>query len=220
MLPPFVHAITRYLISRFGDNLKGKKVYDVGAGLGNVIAQLAFVTGLEVVGIEKSRDLVRLGNSYLSALVAIMNSYLKQVKERTSVKVKLLHKDIFDINLHDADIIIVNNKAFDCATNDRLLEKLAEEILPGAIVIVTEDLSFMSHMRSKTRASSFFRRRPKHPALFFLGQNQSFQPMKSFLNAPIGTCRGVVAYDLFNFTLTHVKQERTGFWMTGKYGEK
>ena len=42
VLPSFVHHIVEHLRRMFGDNLRGRYIYDLGSGLGHIVAQLAY----------------------------------------------------------------------------------------------------------------------------------------------------------------------------------
>jgi SAM-dependent methyltransferase len=97
----------------------GEVVYDLGCGDGRVLIRAAHRFGARGVGIEI--DIVRFLWSRISVILLGL--------ER---KVKILRKDLFTVDLSEADVVFTFLLQ---DTNDRLKEKLRRELRPGTRII-------------------------------------------------------------------------------------
>ena len=76
------------------------------------------------------------------------------------VRYASIFADMFRVDLSNADVIFVNNAAFDETLNARLLRKLHLNTRPGTIVFALADIP---HVGSR----GLLKRRPNDPACFF-----------------------------------------------------
>lgn len=91
--------------------VKGKKVYDLGCGYG-VVLTIAKSMGADVVGVEIDP--------------------LRWLICKIVCKCKVLFRDMFKVNLSDADVVYVFQWP---SVNIKLGEKLARELKPTAYVV-------------------------------------------------------------------------------------
>jgi len=97
----------------------GEIVYDLGCGDGRVVIMAAEKFEARAVGVEMREDLVK------QALGKISEMGLDG-------KVKIVHSDMFKIDLTQADVVTLY---LTTSANDKVKPKLESELRPGARVI-------------------------------------------------------------------------------------
>jgi tRNA A58 N-methylase Trm61 len=97
----------------------GQKLFDLGAGDGRLVIMAAQETGASTVGVELREDLVERARSEIKKL---------NLQDR----VKMIHDDIFNVDLKDADVVTLY---LTTSGNERLRPKLEHELKKGARVI-------------------------------------------------------------------------------------
>jgi len=97
----------------------GEIFYDLGAGDGRTIIMAARDFGAQAVGIELREDLVK------KALNSIQEFRLQD-------KVKILHSDLFDVDLSQADVVFLY---LTTSANEKVKPKLEAELKPGTRVV-------------------------------------------------------------------------------------
>jgi tRNA A58 N-methylase Trm61 len=97
----------------------GQKLFDLGAGDGRLVIMAAQETGASTVGVEMREDLVERARSEIKKL---------NLQDR----VKMIHDDIFNVDLNDADVVTLY---LTTSGNERLRPKLEHELKKGARVI-------------------------------------------------------------------------------------
>eukprot|EP00750_Incisomonas_marina_P008950 INCI1575.2.p1 GENE.INCI1575.2~~INCI1575.2.p1 ORF type:complete len:1087 (-),score=208.12 INCI1575.2:728-3706(-) len=99
VLPPFVHRIVVHLRKMFGNNLCGRYIYDLGSGLGHVLAQLAYETDAVVVGVEREIVLHHRSREYL----AQMRKFFQAQVARDRIQVR---ESVFEY-AHDVHTVLL-----------------------------------------------------------------------------------------------------------------
>lgn len=97
---------------------KGDKFYELGSGDGRLVITAA-MRGANAVGVEI--DSIRVWYSRL---------WIKLL--RLSSHAKILHQNIFDVDLSDADVVCLYLLP---ETNEKILSKLKKELRPGTRVV-------------------------------------------------------------------------------------
>lgn len=97
----------------------GEIVYDLGSGDGRVVIMAAREFGARAVGVEMREDLVKQALTKVSEL-------------RLNGKVKVVHSDMFKIDLAQADVITLY---LTTSANDKVKPKLESELRLGARVV-------------------------------------------------------------------------------------
>lgn len=97
----------------------GEKLYDLGSGDGRVVIAAAQKYDAKAVGIELSQRLVRTSQEEIKRL---------GITEKASI----VHGDVFDADLSDADVVILYLMR---DSNNTLKPKLEKSLKPGARVV-------------------------------------------------------------------------------------
>jgi len=97
----------------------GEIVYDLGSGDGRVAIMAAQKFGARAVGVEMREDLVKQALSKISEL-------------SLDGKVKIVHSDMFKIDLAQADVVTLY---LTTSANDKVKPKLESELRFGARVV-------------------------------------------------------------------------------------
>ena len=97
----------------------GEIVYDLGCGDGRVVIMAAEKFGARAVGVEMREDLVKQAIGKISEL-------------GLNGKVKIVHSDMFKIDLAQADVITLY---LTTSANDKVKPKLESELRLGARII-------------------------------------------------------------------------------------
>ncbi|MBD3189792.1 MAG: SAM-dependent methyltransferase [Candidatus Heimdallarchaeota archaeon] len=97
----------------------GEVIYDLGCGDGRIVIMAARRYNIKAVGIEI--DFLR----YIWCKIIIALLGLRK-------KVRVIYGDLFDQNLSEADVVICYLTQ---STNNRLEQKLIEELKPGARIV-------------------------------------------------------------------------------------
>lgn len=120
-LAPFVPS-PHQIVERMLELAKikpGEKLYDLGSGDGRVVIAAAQKYDAKAVGIELSSRLVRSSQEEIKRL-------------GLSDKASVVHGDVFDADLSDADVVILYLMR---DSNNTLKPKLEKALKPGARVI-------------------------------------------------------------------------------------
>jgi protein-L-isoaspartate O-methyltransferase len=120
-LAPYVPS-PHQIVERMLDLAKikpGEKVYDLGSGDGRVVIAAAQKYDAKAVGIELSSRLVKSSQEEIKRL-------------GLSEKASIVHGDVFDAELGDADVVILYLMR---DSNNTLKPKLEKALKPGARVI-------------------------------------------------------------------------------------
>ncbi len=97
----------------------GEIVYDLGSGDGRVVIMAAQEFGARAVGVEMREDLVKQALGKVSEL-------------RLDGRVKIVHSDMFKIDLAQADVVTLY---LTTSANDKVKPKLESELRLGARVV-------------------------------------------------------------------------------------
>ena len=97
----------------------GETFYDLGSGDGRTVIMAAKEFGAYAVGVELREDLVK------KALSNIQESGLQD-------RVKILHKDLFEVDLSQADVVFLY---LTTSANEKVKPKLEAELKTGARVV-------------------------------------------------------------------------------------
>jgi len=98
---------------------KGKKVYDLGSGFGRIVIEVAKRTGAECIGVEIDP-------------IKCWWSKLMVKRKGLQDRVKIIRKNLFEVDVSDADIIFLFLWS---AMMPKLEKKLKSEMKPGSIVV-------------------------------------------------------------------------------------
>ncbi|KAI8884212.1 DOT1-domain-containing protein [Backusella circina FSU 941] len=106
-------------------NMTSESVFmDMGCGIGNVVLQVAAQTGCEAYGIEIMETPCKFAKRQLKEYAARMKAW-----RLPTGKIHFRHGDFLDVAANDlystlkrADVLLVNNYAFDAATNQNLAQ--------------------------------------------------------------------------------------------------
>ena len=110
-----------------------RNFYDIGSGIGKAVLGMATLnSSLRLTGIEIKSDLVMQANT---ALQRIRDSSVKN-------RVEFLCLSCVDdsINYDKACWVFISNEGFDSATDQKLIEKLDNELKPGAVIICSKEI--------------------------------------------------------------------------------
>ncbi|KAI8072817.1 S-adenosyl-L-methionine-dependent methyltransferase [Gongronella butleri] len=137
--------INKEIIQRTG--LRSKSVFvDLGSGIGNVVLQVAAQTGCEAFGIEAIETRVKLAKRMLKEYGLRMKAW-----GLPTGKVHFRQGDFLDGSQKDlvammrrADVVVVNNYAFDSATNHGLLQ-LFLDLKEGAQIVSLKSFVNKNH---------------------------------------------------------------------------
>ncbi|KAI8388894.1 histone-lysine N-methyltransferase, H3 lysine-79 specific [Radiomyces spectabilis] len=118
-------------------NIRSNSVFmDLGCGIGNVVLQVAAQTGCESYGIEIMETPCKYAKRQLREYASRMRAW-----RLPTGKVHFRHGDFLDVDANDmystlkrADVLLVNNYAFDPATNHKLAQ-LFLDLKEGAKII-------------------------------------------------------------------------------------
>ena len=119
----------------------GEKVYDLGSGDGRVVIAAAQKYDAKAVGIELSSRLVKSSQEEIKKL-------------GLSDKAVIVHGDIFDADLHDADVVILYLMR---DSNNTLKPKLEKSLKPGARVI-SHDYEIMGWKANQQESIESYKR--------------------------------------------------------------
>jgi cyclopropane fatty-acyl-phospholipid synthase-like methyltransferase len=109
---------------KYAELMPGETLYDLGCGDGRIVLMAADEFGANSVGIDLNKRLV--------------NEARKKAKARNlEDNVKILHGNIFDFDLSQADVVTMY---LTTGANEKVRPKLEEELKEGARV-VTHDFS-------------------------------------------------------------------------------
>jgi len=97
----------------------GELIYDLGCGDGRVVIMAAQEFGARAIGVEMREDLVKQALSKVSEL-------------GLEGRVKILHSDIFKVDLTQADVVTLY---LTTSANDKVKPKLESELKTGARVV-------------------------------------------------------------------------------------
>jgi len=100
----------------------GELIYDLGSGDGRVVIMAAQEFGARGIGVELREDLVKQAIEKISEL---------NIKD----KVKIIQRDMFYVDLSDADVITLY---ITTSANDKVKPKLESELKQGARVVTHE----------------------------------------------------------------------------------
>ncbi|KON30861.1 hypothetical protein AC482_02600 [miscellaneous Crenarchaeota group-15 archaeon DG-45] len=125
-LAPFVpspESVVRKMLE-YADLKPGEALYDLGCGDGRIVIMAAQDFGARGVGVDLNLRLVNEARAKAEAL-------------DLRGKVKIIHGDIFEIDLSPADVVTMY---LTTGANEKVRPKLEEELRPGSRV-VTHDFS-------------------------------------------------------------------------------
>lgn len=107
---------------------------DLGSGLGKVVmsAALAF-PGLRCTGVELLNYRHEMAQVRLAKMLAAGAAESRFVAAAVASRIRLLQQDMFDADISDASLVYIYSTCF-APLMDRLAEKLARELKPGALV--------------------------------------------------------------------------------------
>jgi len=100
----------------------GELIYDLGSGDGRVVIMAAQEFGARGIGVELREDLVKQAIEKISEL-------------NINDKVKIVQRDMFYVDLSDADVITLY---ITTSANDKVKPKLESELKQGARVVTHE----------------------------------------------------------------------------------
>ncbi len=107
-------------VMKLAEIKKGDVFYDLGSGDGRLVIAAA-LHGAQAHGIEIDWTKVIYSRAWIYIL-------------RLQKKAKIIHKDMFEVNLNDGDIVSLYLLQ---ETNQKLKEKLKKELKPGTRIIST-----------------------------------------------------------------------------------
>ncbi|ORY40797.1 DOT1-domain-containing protein [Rhizoclosmatium globosum] len=134
------HSLVSEFIERVKDRIIAQPgspppiFLDMGSGTGNVVLQVAAETQCEAHGIEIMENPARLATLQRQEFLARCNLYKIPVGSISLVKGDFLDDPSTTFLLPRADVIFVNNYAFDAHLNFRILERFLD-LKEGAVVI-------------------------------------------------------------------------------------
>jgi hypothetical protein len=107
---------------------------DLGSGLGKVVmsAALAF-PGLRCTGVELLTYRHEMAQVRLAEMLAAGAAENRNVAAAVARRIRLLRQDMFEADVSDASLVYVYSTCF-APLMDRLTDKLARELQPGALV--------------------------------------------------------------------------------------
>ncbi|MTW13574.1 histone methylation protein DOT1-like protein [Pseudoduganella eburnea] len=107
---------------------------DLGSGLGKVVmsAALAF-PGLRCTGVELLTYRHEMAQVRLAEMLAAGVAENRGVAANVARRIRLVQQDMFDADVSDASLVYVYSTCF-APLMDRLADKLARELQPGALV--------------------------------------------------------------------------------------
>ncbi|KAI5824471.1 S-adenosyl-L-methionine-dependent methyltransferase [Schizophyllum commune Tattone D] len=126
---------------------------DLGSGIGNLVIQAAVQCGCKAFGIELREDLHAVAVDSLA--FAQSQCFQRGIHMGT---VHLLQGDMLNSApvqtwISSADVLFVNNKAFDATLNQRILDSLLIKLKHGAVIVSTMVFIESKRLRNgKTRA--------------------------------------------------------------------
>ncbi|OZJ06877.1 hypothetical protein BZG36_00029 [Bifiguratus adelaidae] len=153
----FVYGeINPILISEFIErtNIKSSSVFiDMGCGIGNVVLQVAAQTGCEALGVEIMETPVKLAKLQLKEYAARMKAW-----HLPCGRIRLRHADFLECpelneTLKRADVILVNNYAFDPEINHKLVQ-LFLDLKEGTRIISLKSFVPLGHKINERNAHS------------------------------------------------------------------
>jgi tRNA A58 N-methylase Trm61 len=98
---------------------RGETFYDLGCGDGRTVIMAAQEFGAKAIGVELREDLAK------KALATVEELGLQD-------KVTIIHGDLFNIDIHPADVVLLY---LTTSANDKVRPKLEMELKPGARVV-------------------------------------------------------------------------------------
>jgi len=98
---------------------RGETFYDLGCGDGRTLIMAAQEFGAKAIGVELREDLAK------KALATVEELGLQD-------KVTIIHGDLFNIDIHPADVVLLY---LTTSANDKVRPKLEMELKPGARVV-------------------------------------------------------------------------------------
>ncbi|KAI0656838.1 S-adenosyl-L-methionine-dependent methyltransferase [Cubamyces menziesii] len=201
---PHVHRLTRY--EAFSSEVYGELMptfvsdiiratglredmlfLDLGAGVGNVVLQVALETGCRAYGIEIMPEPAAIGRGQLEQFRMRCRMWGVRMGEVELEQGDMLKSEKVDKLVKEADVVLVNNKVFQEPLNEALRQKFLD-LKEGAIIVSLKCL--MGSVRSTARRGTS-RERSASPALkernlddigeIFTVTSRPFQPGSYFL---------------------------------------
>jgi SAM-dependent methyltransferase len=110
-----------------------RNFYDIGSGIGKaVLGMAALNSSLRLTGIEIKSDLVMQANTALQRI--------RDNSVRNRVEFLCLSCVDDSIQYDKACWVYVSNEGFDSSTNETLIQKLDNELKPGAVVVCSKEI--------------------------------------------------------------------------------
>ncbi|KAI9593344.1 histone-lysine N-methyltransferase [Syncephalis fuscata] len=126
---------------------------DLGCGIGNVVLHVAAQTGCEAYGVEIMKTPARLAQLQLREFEARMRGY-----GFPCGKIQMINGDFLELDqvaqiLQRADVVMVNNYAFDAQLNQRLLQ-LFLDLKEGTRIVSLRNFVPLDHKITVRNAGS------------------------------------------------------------------
>ena len=121
---------------------KNKTFIDLGSGKGSVIINVAnnYPQVKEIIGIELDSERHRIAQERIK----------KEVSKRNQKKIKLINGDILkDLNYSNCDLVYISNLCFNQEINDKISQKLNNELPSKSKVFTSKDLSNINFSKKK-----------------------------------------------------------------------
>lgn len=110
---------------------------DLGSGLGKVVMTAALaLPGMRCTGVELLEYRHRMAQARLADMLAAGRAEDAAMADDIAARVRLLQQDMFEADVSDASLVFIYSTCF-APLMDRLGEKLARELPPGALVTTT-----------------------------------------------------------------------------------
>lgn len=126
---------------------KGTNLYDLGCSLGAVsIAMRGAVRadGVRILAVDNSEGMIRQ-----------LHSVLDSEDSSAGTKIELLQQDVLETPIENASVVVLNFtlQFVEPADRSRLLEKIAEGMNPGGILILSEKIRFQDAWEQELQTS-------------------------------------------------------------------
>lgn len=121
---------------------KDKTFIDLGSGKGSVIINVAnnYPQIKEIIGIELDPQRHQIAQERVK----------KEVSRRNQKKIKLINGDILkDLNYSNCDLVYISNLCFNQEINDKITQKLNNELPSNSKVFASKELSTINFSKKK-----------------------------------------------------------------------
>lgn len=126
-----INLINELIDKNIIKNINDLVYYDLGSGYGKtVINAVVNINFKRAVGIELAIERVKIAQNALNKL----NDHFKK-------RIQLIHGNILEKDISDADVIFISNLCFSKEINDKLANKIANECKKGVIIMSSKQLT-------------------------------------------------------------------------------